>query len=253
MRFGYSIAAMPRITATIITLNEERRLAAALASLSCCDEILVVDSGSIDRTREIAQRYGARVLVHEWEGYSKQKNFAASQAENDWILSVDADEQVSAELAAEIVAWKNHSSELAAMRMPRQAFYLGRWIRHSGWYPDPKIRLYDRRRASWKGDFVHEAMMVSGEMGSFTSNLLHYPYRGWQDHMERIDKYTRLAADGVRNKGDRFNPFKMLLAPPLVFLKTLILQGGILDGWRGVLIAYMGARYVFLREFRILR
>jgi glycosyltransferase involved in cell wall biosynthesis len=244
---------MHQITGTIITLNEEDHIGAAVASMSVCDEIIVVDSGSLDRTCIIARQLGARVIERPWEGYSKQKNFAASQARHDWILSVDADEQLSAELAAEIAQWKSNSDSRSAMSMPRRASYMGRWIRHSGWYPDWKIRLYDRRRASWKGDFVHEALVVDGEVGRFTNDLLHNPYRAWADHYNRIDRYTQLAAEAARKSGRRANPLKLVFGPPLFFIKTLFIQAGILDGWRGIAIAYMGARYVFLREFRILR
>src|SRR5215467_14348255 len=185
---------MPKISATIITFNEESRIAEAIASLACCDEVIVVDSHSTDRTTDIATRLGARVIRHEWQGYSRQKNFAAAQAQNDWILSLDADERVSAELVAEIVRFKSQNPLSSAIRMPRRAFYLGKWIRHSGWYPDWKVRLYDRRRARWEGDFVHEAMRVDGKVGSLHGDLLHFPYRNLQDHHNRIDHYTRLAA-----------------------------------------------------------
>jgi len=245
---------MPQISATIITLNEEERIAETIASLACCDEVIVVDSGSSDRTREIARQRGARVFTRSWEGYSRQKNFAAELAQHDWILSIDADERLSAELAAEITRWKRQREvSVAAAKMPRRAFYLGGWIRHSGWYPDRKIRLYDRRRAHWKGDYVHEWLEVDGAVSKLAGDLLHFPYRSWRDHAERIDRYTRLAADSARNNGRRGSRFKLLFGPPLFFLKTLIVNGGILDGWRGVAIASMGARYVFQREFRILR
>src|SRR5579884_1139826 len=164
--------AVPQISAIIITLNEEARIKEAIASLACCDEVIIVDSGSRDGTCRLARQIGARVLMREWDGYSKQKNFAASQAEHDWILSIDADERLSAELCAEISDWKNQSPAVAAMSMPRRAFYLGRWIRHSGWYPDRKIRLYDRRYARWEGDFVHEAMKVDTPVGAFAGDLL---------------------------------------------------------------------------------
>jgi len=245
---------LPRITGTIITLNEEARVGEAIASLSCCDEVIVVDSGSTDRTCAVAAAKGARVISRTWEGYSKQKNFAAEQASNDWILSVDADERVSIELSTEITAWKKSvDTASVAYSMPRRAFYLGRWINHSGWYPDRKLRLYDRRHCRWEGDFVHEGVLVKGPAGKLNGDLLHFPYRDWADHESHVEHYTDLAAQAARSKGRRSNIIKLALAPPLTFLKSYVLHAGFLDGWRGAAIAYMGARYVFKREFRILR
>jgi len=240
------------ITGTIITRNEEGRIAAAIASLSCCDEVIVVDSGSTDRTREIAERCGARVFVREWDGYSAQKNFAAAQASYEWILSLDADERVSIELANEIEAWSPGKDEVARS-MPRRAFYMGSWINHSGWYPDRKVRLYDRRRTRWVGDFVHEKLDVSEGVGAFEGDLLHFPYRDWRDHLQRIDRYTQLAADGARASGKRGSISRFFFGPPVAFLQTLVFRFGFLDGWRGALIAFAAARYVFLRQSRILR
>src|SRR5436305_15160686 len=131
---GTGVSAMPPITATIITFNEEDRIVECLAGLSCCDEVIVVDSGSTDKTRDLAKARGARVIERAWEGYSKQKNFAAAQARNDWILSIDADERLSIELANEIVAWKRNDASLPAFSMPRRVFFLGGWIKHLGWY-----------------------------------------------------------------------------------------------------------------------
>ena len=245
--------AMPAITATIITFNEEDRIAEAIASLACCDEVIVVDSGSTDRTREIARVRGARDIERAWDGYSKQKNFAAGQARNDWILSIDADERLSIELASELVLWKKEDPSFRSFSMPRRVFYLGRWIRHSGWYPGRKIRLYDRRSCRWEGDFVHESLKVEGRAGMFKGDLLHFPYRDWNDHIARIARYTDLAARAARSGGRRSNVGKLILAPPFTFIKSFFLQAGFLDGWRGLAIAYMGARYVFQKEFRILR
>ena len=244
---------MTPITAIINTHNEEERIAEAIASLSCCDEILVIDSESTDRTREIASQSGARVIVHAWEGFARQKNFGAEQANHDWILSIDADERPSIELANEIVDWKRRPRESAARSMPRRVSYFGAWINHSGWYPDRKIRLFDRRVAKWRGDSVHESLDANGPVAQFHGDLLHFPYRNWTDHLERIDRYTQIASDAARQTGRRGNPLMLVAGPPVSFLRTFVIRLGFMDGWRGALIAYAGARYVFLRELRILR
>jgi glycosyltransferase involved in cell wall biosynthesis len=248
---------MHRITGTIITLNEEQRIAEAIASLACCDEVLVVDSGSTDRTREIAQSMGARVIEQEWLGYAKQKNLASEAASNDWILNIDADERISVELSRELVQWTNSTEEAGnqfyAWSMPRRTFYLGRWIKHSGWYPDVKVRLYNRRHCRFEGEYVHESVKVKGESGRFHGDLLHLPYRSWTDHSKTIDRYTELAAQSARSRGVHGNVLKLIAGPPAAFIKAFFLRAGFLDGWRGFAIAYMGARYVFQREFRILR
>jgi glycosyltransferase involved in cell wall biosynthesis len=248
------VSKTPLITATIITRNEEDRIAGAISSLSCCDEVLVVDSGSTDRTREIAENCGARVLMRDWDGYSNQKNFAAEQARNEWILSIDADERLSVELANEIAKWKSgEATGAVACSMPRCARYFGAWIRHSGWYPDRKIRLYDRRYGKWTGDFVHEALTIDGRIGALRGDLLHFPYRDWPDHVRRIDRYTDLAAQAARKSGKKGSILRLFLGPPLSFFRTFVLRAGFLDGWRGALIAAASARYVYLREIRILR
>jgi len=244
---------MTPITAIIITHNEEDRIAETVSSLSCCDEVLVVDSGSTDRTREIASKCGARVIDRKWEGFARQKNFGAEQASHDWILSIDADERPSIELANEIMEWKRRPEQATAMSMPRRVMYLGAWIGRSGWYPDRKTRLFNRRSAKWQGDGVHESILVQGPVGQFRGDLLHYPYRNWDDHLLRIDRYTRLAADAARASGKRGNLLMLISGPPVSFLRTFILRLGFMDGWRGAVIAYAGARYIFLRELRILR
>jgi glycosyltransferase involved in cell wall biosynthesis len=250
---------MPGITATIITLNEESRIAAALSSLACCDEILIVDSGSTDRTREVASRMGAQVISHPWEGYSLQKNFAAERAANDWILSIDADERLSIELANEIVQWKKATSAAAspkdwavACSMPRRAFYLGKWINHSGWYPDRKVRLYDRRYCRWEGS-IHESLKIDGRVDRFKGDLLHFPFDDWTDQQAKIDRYTELAARAAHERGDRGSILSVVFSPPLTFIKSYFLRAGFLDGCRGFAIAYSAARYAFLRHVRILR
>jgi hypothetical protein len=137
--------------------------------------------------------------------------------------------------------------------MPRRAFYLGRWIGHSGWYPDRKTRLYDRRYCRWEGDYVHEWVRFDGPLGALEGDLLHFPYRDWNDHVRRIERYTELAAQSARSRGHRGSVMRLAAGPLAAFFKSFVLRAGFLDGWRGMAIAYMGARYVFQREFRILR
>src|SRR5689334_7597924 len=162
-----------KITATIITQDEERTIERAIESLRCADEILIVDSGSTDRTVELAQNLGARVIEAGWLGFAAQKNWAAEQASHDWILSLDADEALSEALEAEIWNLKKCGPRHDAYTMPRLARYLGRWILHSGWYPDRKVRLYERGKARWVGEFVHESVIVDGRIGHLDSNILH--------------------------------------------------------------------------------
>jgi glycosyltransferase involved in cell wall biosynthesis len=236
-----------KITATIITLNEERNIARAIESLRCCDEIIIVDSGSTDRTIELAQNLGARVIEASWLGYAAQKNWAADQAQNDWILSLDADEALSEALEAEIWALKKSGPRHDAYTMPRLARYLGRWIFHSGWYPDRKIRLYDRRKAKWVGEFVHESVEVHGKLGNLESNLLHFTCDSLSEHLRTLDRYTTLAAQEIASRRMKVPLPRLIFDPAWTFLRSYVLQRGFLDGLEGLTIAYMAAFYTFLK------
>lgn len=236
-----------KISATIIAYNEERNLPRAIESLRCADEIVVVDSGSTDRTVELAGKLGARVVESAWLGYAMQKNFAAEQAVNDWILSLDADESLSEALEAELWQWKKRTPDRDAYTMPRLAQYLGRWIRHSGWYPDRKVRLYDRRKARWEGEYVHESVKVSGTVGHFESNLLHFTCDSLSEHLRTMDRYTTLAAEQLLASGTEVTWGRLILEPVWTFFSTYILKLGFLDGVEGLAIANMAALYNFLK------
>jgi glycosyltransferase involved in cell wall biosynthesis len=233
-----------KITATIVTLNEERNIARAIRSLTCADEILVVDSGSTDRTCDIAQSLGARVVHHAWPGYAAQKNFAAAQSANDWILSLDADEALTPELAAEI---QHLDATCDGYTFPRLAQYLGRWIQHSGWYPDRKVRLYRRDRARWTGDYVHESVQVDGKTGQLNGDLLHFTCNSLSEHLRTLDRYTTLAAQELIAKKQTAPPWKLLISPFWTFKRTYVFQLGFLDGPQGLAIAWMAALYTFLK------
>ncbi|MBV8729853.1 MAG: glycosyltransferase family 2 protein [Acidobacteriia bacterium] len=236
-----------KITATIITLDEERNIQRAIESLRCSDEILIVDSGSVDRTVELAQNLGARVIEAGWRGYSGQKNWAAEQASHDWILSLDADEALSEALEAEIWNLKKNGPRFDAYTMPRLAKYLGRWIFHSGWYPDRKIRLYNRRKAEWIGEFVHERVQVGGRLGHLKANILHFTCDSLSEHVKSLERYTTLAAQELASRKTPIGWFQMIFEPPWTFVRTYFLQLGFLDGPEGLIIAYMASFYTFLK------
>ena len=236
-----------KITATIITLNEERNIARSIESLRCCDEILILDSGSVDRTVELAQNLGVRVIEAGWRGYSGQKNWAAEQASHDWILSLDADEALSEPLEAEILALKKAGPRFDGYTMPRLARYLGRWILHSGWYPDRKVRLYHRKKGRFVGDFVHESVNVSGRVGHLESNILHFTCESLSEHVKTTDRYTTLAAQELASRKMHVPLTRMILDPAWTFCKTYFLQRGFQDGAEGLTIAYMAAFYTFLK------
>ena len=236
-----------KISATIITFNEQRNIARAIESLRCCDEVVVVDSGSVDRTVEIAERLGARVVENPWEGFAKQKNAAAEAASHDWILSIDADESLSEALEAEIWQLKKKGPSCDGYTVPRLAQYLGRWILHSGWYPDRKIRLYDRRRGQWLGSYVHESVQVKGRVGRLEANLLHYTCDSLSEHLSTMDRYTTLAAEQLVAQHVPVGWWQLLLDPPWTFVRSYFLNRGFLDGVEGLAICYMAATYNFVK------
>lgn len=235
---------MPPISATIITFNEAANIARAIRSLDCADEILVVDSGSTDGTIKIAAGLGARTINHAWEGFAAQKKFAVREARHDWILSLDADEELNEEARNAIREWKESTPGAGAYRFARRAQYLGRWILHSGWYPDWKIRLFHRGMARWAGDYVHESVVADGRAETLNGEILHYTCDSLADHRKRIEYYTDLAAREMFERGERAGFARRLLVPPWVFAHTYFFRLGVLDGLPGFWIAWMAARYV---------
>jgi glycosyltransferase involved in cell wall biosynthesis len=236
-----------KISATIITYNEERNLPRAIESLRCVDEIVIVDSGSSDRTLKIAEKLGARVVDSPWPGYAKQKNLAAERATHDWILSIDADESLSEALEAELWQLKKNGPQFDAYTMPRMAQYLGRWIRYSGWYPDRKIRLYRRDKATWVGDYVHESVKATGTVGHLESNLLHFTCDSLSEHLKTMDRYTTLAAEQLIASNHKVTWARLICEPPWTFFNTYVLKQGFRDGVEGLAIANMAALYNFLK------
>ena len=235
------------VTATVITFNEAANLEAALASLSWADEIIVVDSESTDTTAAIARKFTDKVIVRPWPGYIAQKNFAAEQARHDWIFSLDADERVTPELAAEIKQVLSSPSSTVGYRVPRVTFHLGRWMRSTDWYPDYQLRLYDRRRAKWTGKYVHESVKAEGPVEYLRSELQHYAYRDAADHLQTMDRYTTLAAKQMFEEGRRAGLLQVMVHPPAAFFRNYVLRGGFRDGKAGLIVSAMNARYVRMK------
>jgi glycosyltransferase involved in cell wall biosynthesis len=237
---------VPKLSVTVITKNEAADISAALASVRWADEIVVVDSESTDATVDLAREVTDRVVVRPWPGYIAQKNYAASVASHDWILSLDADERITPALAQEIqttVASPAHR----AYRMPRVTWHLGRWIRSTDWYPDDQLRLYDRRSARWTGQYVHEAVTVDGSIGRLNGEIEHFAYRDISEHLETIDRYTTYAARQMKESGRHAGLLQLAGHPPLAFLRNYIARGGIRDGIPGFVISSLNAYYVFLK------
>jgi glycosyltransferase involved in cell wall biosynthesis len=234
------------VSVTVITLNEAANIDACLASVEWADDVLVVDCGSTDDTVDRARGRGATVEIREWPGYAAQKNWAAEHAGSDWILSIDADERVTPQLAQEIRRVLEAPSA-AGYRIPRVTWHLGRWIRTTDWYPDYQLRLYDRRRARWTARRVHESVQADGPVGRLTHELQHYAYRDLSHHHQTMDRYTTLAAAELFDQGRKASLADLALHPWAAFLRNYLLRRGCFDGTPGFIISVMNAYYVFLK------
>ncbi len=242
---------METVSATLITRNEQDNIEEALASLDWAAEIVVVDCGSKDATLQICRKFTNRVFHREWTGFVDQKNFAVEQATHDWIFSLDADERLSPELKREIDGLRRNGFGPAGYRMPRVAFFMGRWIRHGDWYPDYQLRLFDRRRGRWGGGRVHESVQTDGQPGLLRGELFHYTYRNLSDYLKRLEVYSGLAAEDYRQRGKVSSGTKMIANPIATFLRAYFLKRGFLDGVPGLMVAAMGTASVFFKYARL--
>jgi glycosyltransferase involved in cell wall biosynthesis len=239
-----------KISATVIVKNEERNISDCLESLDFADEIVVVDSGSSDRTGEICQRYPkVRYYERAWDGFGRQKNLAADLAVNDWILNVDADERVTPELCEAIN--RADFSRYTGFRVARRNFFGGRWVRHCGWYPDFNIRLYNRGSGRFRERAVHESVECDGLIGMLTGDLLHYTYEGISDYLRRMDRYSTLAAVEIAARG-KVPGWPALIGRPLfTFFKMYILKRGFLEGYLGFQLSILYAFYTFAKYAKV--
>jgi glycosyltransferase involved in cell wall biosynthesis len=239
-----------QLSAVIITHNEERNIARCIASLKgMADEVVVVDSHSTDATQRICEEMGAKVLTRDWDGYSPQRNFAMDAASSDWILAIDADEELSPQLRDSILKVKAEGGHMN-FTFNRRTNYCGQWINHSGWYPDTKFRLFDRRECRWQG-IVHETLTVpiSG-IRHLKGDLLHYSYSTITEHIDRTDRYATLAAQELLAQGKSTSLLKQIFSPVLKFIKFYVIGMGFLDGWHGLVIAWVSANGTYLKYER---
>jgi glycosyltransferase involved in cell wall biosynthesis len=244
-------AARRPISAVLIALNEERNIGDCLTSLRWADEIVVVDSGSSDRTKEIARGHSAKVFEVPWNGFGPQKQAAVDRASHDLVLSVDCDERVTPELALEIEGLLAGDAPAAAYTVPRRTFLGGKEIRHCGWYPDRTARFFDRTKGRFSDDLVHERLIVSGETRPLRSHLLHYSFAGIGDLMKKLDRYSDLSALQMFRQGRKCGLADLTVRPAFAFLKTYLLRLGLLDGVEGFVISVATAVLTFTKYARL--
>lgn len=238
-----------KISGVVITYNEEKNIKRCLQSLhGICDEIVVVDSFSTDQTRDICEEFGVRFIQNPFAGHIEQKNFAMNQAHNDYVLSLDADEALSEELKNSILAAKQNFTA-AAYRFNRFTNYCGKWIRHSGWYPDTKTRLWDSRKGKWAGTNPHDSVQLDGDVApiQLKGDLLHYSYYSMEEHVLRSAKYAKIAAKAMFAQDKKVSAIKMLASAAFRFVQDYIFRLGFLDGFYGLVICSTSSYATFLK------
>lgn len=235
------------LSVVIITLNEEHNIRRCLGSVSWASELLVVDSGSTDRTRELAREAGARVLEHAWEGYGQQKNWALSQAKEAWVLFLDADEELSPGLQEELRSFLANPGNSDGGDFPRKTWFLDRWILHGGWYPNRLVRLTRKASGRWTEPSVHESLEVSGAVHQFRQDLLHYTFNNVGDNVATNIRFSRLGAKVAKARGERGSLLRILFKPIGKFLETYLWKLGFLDGFPGFVISMNAAHSIFMK------
>ena len=245
------MSARQALSVTIITRDAAHQIEACLASVSFAEEIVVVDSGSIDGTPEMAARLGARVVHQDWLGYGRQKQFAVEQASHDWVLCIDADERVSPRLRTSIEAALQMPG-MAGYAMPRCNLFLGRWLRHGEGYPDWSLRLFDRRHGHWSDDPVHEKVVCEGETGKLAGDLLHESCDSLGSYLDKQNHYTTLQAQALHRRGKRAHAGHLLVSPLLRFVKFYVLRLGFLDGVAGLVHILIGCNNSFVKYAKLI-
>ena len=240
---------MPRLSVIVIALNQEANIAECLKSASFADEIVVVDTGSADRTVELARTFTDLVIEAPWQGFGRTKNFALDQARGEWVFSLDTDERVPPALRDEILAVVEADGPLNGYRVARKNYFCGRWIKHLGWYPDYTLRLFRRGRGRFRDREVHEEVVVDGPAGDLTTPLTHYSYRSVSEYVARMDRYARLAAQELAKAGRRPFPGELFVRPLFSFFHLYFIRRGFLEGTPGYTLAVLMSMYKFLKYY----
>jgi glycosyltransferase involved in cell wall biosynthesis len=240
------------LSVILITKNEEANLKECLESVSFANEIIVVDSQSSDKTVEIAQSFGAKVeITPNWPGFGPQKNIALDMATQDWVLSIDADERVSPELRAEIIATINSTQSQACYEIPRLSWYCGRFMKHSGWYPDYVLRLFKKGSAKFSDHLVHERVITNERVNKLKNHFFHYSFKNFSQVLQKIDGYSTLSAQQAFEQGKRSSISKAFFKGFWAFFRTYFLRLGILDGSQGLALAISNAEGTYYRYLKI--
>ncbi len=246
---------MIRLTAVIITFNEERNIARCLESLQdLADEIIVVDSGSTDRTKEICDKYKVKFFEHAFKGHIEQKNYACSLSTNEHIISLDADEALSPTLRNEILKLKSDWSKDGYM-VNRLTNYCGQWIRHCGWYPDRKMRLFKKGKGEWTGFNPHDRLQLHNaeNYSRLNGDLLHYSYYSIEDHLVQVNKFTTIGAEVAYKNGERASLLMLVFKPVIRFIRDYIIHRGFMDGYYGFVICRISAHATFIKYVKLYR
>lgn len=242
---------MSRLSVVIITLNEGTNIRRCLESVKWADEIVIVDSQSTDRTLEIAGEYGAVIHRPEWRGFGPAKREGVGRATGEWILSIDADEEVTPELADEIKDAIVSSEGIAGYFMPRRTQFLGRWIYHCGWYPDPVLRLFRKSEGNFDSAPVHEKVQLNGKTGRLRQDLLHYSYPTLDSYFDKFNRYTRLAAEKALRDGRSAGAWDILVRPAACFVKHYFIKRGFMDGLEGLIISVLSSCHVLTKYVKL--
>lgn len=242
-----------KLSITLITLNSEKTLKSVLEAVYWADEIVLVDSGSTDKTLEIARQFNAKIVYRAFDGYGSQKNFATSQASNDWILSLDDDEILTPELQQEIQNLSLSTTDYNGFKIPRSLIFLGKLLKFSGEYKRLTLRLFNRKQGNWNAEYVHESVEVNGKIGILKHQILHDSYRDLTDYFNKFNKYTSLGAKTLAERGKTASSLKIITRFPTTFLKIYLLKGSCLDGYAGFMWALLTAinpvvKYAKLKE-----